>query len=249
MNTLKEMLLAKQETLRSKLNESKSMSHPTSKGDNSEDGWMNFIKEMLPNKYGICKGFVIDYLGNVSEQIDIIIYDALYSPYIMSSSTKEIYVPAEAVYAVIEVKQQINKNYLKYANDKVESVKKLKRTSRGVMVAGEKRPKRKLTDILGIILAKETGIKRDATLKKYLEELKNINIVCALDEYTVLCERKEANLEMKKTNENEAILGLYFYLNNELYELGTVAGIDIREYANTLDSFNFNTEEDFRGNE
>ena len=58
MNTLKEMLLAKQETLRSKLNESKSMSHPTSKGDNSEDGWMNFIKEMLPNKYGICKGFV-----------------------------------------------------------------------------------------------------------------------------------------------------------------------------------------------
>ena len=78
---------------------------------------------------------------------------------------------------------------------------------------------------------------------------KNINIVCALDEYTVLCERKEANLKMKKTNENEAILGLYFYLNNELYELGTVAGIDIREYANTLDSFDFNTEEDFRGNE
>ena len=42
---------------------------------------------------------------------------------------------------------------------------------------------------------------------------------------------------------------LYFYLNNELYELGTVAGIDIRKYANTLDSFNFNTEEDFRTNE
>lgn len=249
MNQLKKMLLSKQDTLRSKLNESKSMAHPTSQGDNSEEGWLDFIKEMLPNKYGICKGFVIDYLGNVSEQIDIIIYDALYSPYIMSSSIKEIYVPAEAVYAVIEVKPKITKNYLEYANDKVESVKKLKRTSRGVMVAGVKKPKRELTDILGIILAKETGIKKEATLKKYLEELKNINIVCALDAYTILCARENADLQIKKTNENEAILGLYFYLNNELYELGTVAGIDIREYANTLDSFDFNTEEDFRGNE
>ena len=82
-----------------------------------------------------------------------------------------------------------------------------------------------------------------------MKNLNNINLVCALDKYTILCNRNSAELEINITNDEEALLGLYFYLNNELYELGTVAGIDIRKYANTLDSFNFNTEEDFRTNE
>ena len=56
-------------------------------------------------------------------------------------------------------------------------------------------------------------------------------------------------MKFEKTSENEAILGLFFNLNNELHEIGTVAAIDIRKYANALNSFNFNTEEDFREDE
>ncbi|HJJ15399.1 MAG TPA: hypothetical protein OIM60_03130 [Clostridiaceae bacterium] len=249
MNKLKEMLLAKQTTLRGVLGESREIQHPLGNGDNSEGGWKAFLKQILPQKYGIDNGYVIDYEGNVSDQIDIIIYDNLYSPYVMSSGSGVKYIPAEAVYAIIEVKPTITKSYLQYANDKVESVKKLKRTTRGVTVAGIRTPKRELTNILGIILAKESSISRKETVKNHLKNLNNINLVCALDKYTILCNRNSAELEINITNDEEALLGLYFYLNNELYELGTVAGIDIRKYANTLDSFNFNTEEDFRTNE
>ena len=249
MNKLQEMLLVKQEILKNILVESKKIKHPVGNGDNSEGGWKEFISKILPGKYGVDSGYVIDYEGNISNQIDIIIYDNLYSPFIMSSGAGVKYIPAEAVYAVAEIKPTITKAYLKYANDKVESVKKLKRTVRGVTVAGIRKPKQKLTNILGILLAKESDITKDDTIKKYLDEYTNINMLCALDKYTIFCNRNSNILEVEKVNKNEALLGLYFYLNNELYELGTVAGIDIREYANALDSFNFNTEEDFRANE
>lgn len=246
MNKLQEMLLAKQETLRAILGESKEIKHPVGNGDNSEGGWKEFLEKILPKKYGVDDGFVIDCEGNISDQIDIIIYDNLYSPYIMSSGSGVKYIPAEAVYAIVEIKPIITKAYLEYANAKVESVKKLKRTARGVTVAGIRKPKPKLTNILGILLAKETKITKESTVKKYLEENTNINLLCALDKYTFFCDRNSNSMKVEKIDEKEALLGLYFHLNNELYELGTVAGIDIREYANTLDSFNFNTEEDFR---
>lgn len=246
MNKLQEMLLAKQETLRSTLRESKGIKHPLGNGDNSEGGWKQFLEKILPKKYAVDSGFVIDCEGNISEQIDIIIYDNLYSPYIMSSGSGVKYIPVEAVYAIVEIKPIITKAYLKYANAKVESVKRLKRTVRGVTVAGKRTPKPKLTNILGILLAKETNIKKDVTIKKYLEEYTNINLLCALDKYTIFCDRNSSSLKVEKIDEEEALLGVYFYLNNELYELGTVAGIDIREYANSLESFSFNTEEDFR---
>lgn len=249
MNKLKEMLLAKQTTLRGVLGESKEIQHPLGNGDNSEGGWKAFLKQILPQKYGVDNGYVIDYEGNVSDQIDIIIYDNLYSPYVISSGSGVKHIPAEAVYAIIEVKSTITKAYLQYANDKVQSVKKLKRTTRGVTVAGVRTPKRELTSILGIVLAKDSNISKIETIKKHLKNFDNINLLCALDKYTILCNRNLEELEINMTNEEEALLGLYFYLNNELYELGTVAGIDIRKYANALDSFDFNTEEDFRKNE
>ena len=164
----------------------------------------------------------------------------------MSSGSGVKYIPAEAVYAIGEIKPTATKAYLEYAHDKVESVKKLRRTARGVTVAGIRKPKAKLTNIVGILLTKETKITKDATIKKYLEKNTNINLLCALDKYTIFCDRNSSILKLEKIDEKEALLGLYFYLNNELYELGTVAGIDIREYANALASFNFNTEEDFR---
>ncbi len=248
MNKLQEMLFLKQDMLRGCLKESKVIEHPVGNGDNSEGAWKQFFKKILPKKYGVDNGFVIDSEGNVSDQIDLIIYDDLYSPYIMSSGSELKYIPAEAVYAVIEIKPCVNKAYLEYANKKIESVKKLKRTSRGVTVAGVRKPKPKLTNIIGVFLASESKITCD-TVKNHLKTYDNINLVCSLDEFTLLCERANENITFQKASEKEALLGLYFYLNNELYELGTVAGIDIREYANSLESFNFNTEEDFRTNE
>jgi len=249
-NKLYNLLAAKQNTLAAFLGESGAIPHPTGNGDNSEKSWKNFLEEILPRKYGIDKGYVIDYEGNVSEQIDLIIYDALYSPFVLISKTGEKFIPAEAVYAIVEVKPNIDKENIEYANNKIQTVKNLKRSSRGMTCAGKRTEKRSLTHILGILLATKMDIVNDSTIINHLENNKNIDLGCAINGYSFISiKKKDGSVKFEKTSENEAILGLFFNLNNELHEIGTVAAIDIRKYANALNSFNFNTEEDFREDE
>ena len=249
-NKLYNLLAAKQNTLAAFLEESGTIPHPTGNGDNSEESWKKFLNEILPKKYGIDKGYVIDYEGNVSDQIDLIIYDALYSPFVLTSNTGEKFIPAEAVYAIVEVKPNIDKENIEYANNKIQTVKDLKRSSRGMTCAGKRTEKRSLTHILGILLATNMDIANDSTIIKHLNNNKNIDLGCAINRYSFISiKNKDGSIEFQKTNKNEAILGLFFNLNNELHEIGTVAAIDIRKYANALESFNFNTEEDFRTNE
>lgn len=249
-NQLYDLLAKKQSALAAFLEESGTIPHPTGNGDNSEGSWKKFFKEILPGKYGVDKGYVIDYEGNVSEQIDLIIYDALYSPFVLVSNTGEKFIPAEAIYAIVEVKPNINKANIEYANKKIQSVKELKRSSRGMTCAGRRTPGRKLTHILGIILATNMDIVNDKTIINHLTKNKNIDLGCAINGYSFTSIKKEdGSIEFEKTSAEESILGLFFNLNNELHEIGTVAAIDIRKYANALNSFNFNTEEDFRTNE
>jgi hypothetical protein len=71
------------------------------------------IRDFLPNKYGICRGFVVDKLGNTAGD-DIIIYDQDRFPTLklrknQQYARKEM-IPIEAVYAYIEVKHTINFN-------------------------------------------------------------------------------------------------------------------------------------------
>ena len=124
------------------------LDHPVTKGDHCEGVWIDFFRSFLPNKYAIDKGFVFDSRGNVSEQIDIIIYDALYTPLIFETDSGEKYVTAESVYAVFESKPDIDKSTLEYANNKIKSVNTLQRTSRGVINAGRYCPPRELTKII-----------------------------------------------------------------------------------------------------
>ena len=232
-NKLYKLLAAKQNTLAAFLGESGEIPHPTGNGDNSEGSWKKFLKEILPGKYGVDKG-----------------YDALYSPFVFISNTGEKFIPAEAIYAIVEVKPNIDKENIEYANEKIQSVKELKRSSRGMTCAGRRTEKRSLTHILGIILATNMDIVNDKTIIKHLENNQNIDLGCAINGYSFISIKKDdGSIEFEKTNADESILGLFFNLNNELHEIGTVAAIDIRKYANALNSFNFNTEEDFRTNE
>lgn len=248
MSRIKELLEAKQKELCAMLDVSNVISHPTGKGDNTEKNWKKFLEEILPKKYGIDRGYLIDSNGNESDQIDIIIYDALYSPLIITSQAGEKFIPVESVYAVVEVKPSINKNTLQYANEKIESVKKLKRSSRGMTCAGKRVERRKLTKILGVILATDIDIKED-TLRKHLETYKNIDIGCGLNKFSFNSIKNGNDVSVEMSTNEESLLGLFFNIHNELHEIGTVAAIDIREYANGLNSFNFDITEDFRNNE
>lgn len=109
--------------------------HSTSKGDASENIWLDLFNQYLPERYRATKGFVVDSKGQPSEQIDVIIHDRQYTPFLFRFEGS-FYVPAEAVYAVFEVKQELNKKYIKEAKAKAASVRKLWRTSAKITYAG-----------------------------------------------------------------------------------------------------------------
>lgn len=106
----------------------RSIHHPGSKGDASEEVWLELLQTYLPKRYEAAKAHVVDSKGQFSEQIDVVVFDRQYSPFIFTFKGQKI-IPAESVYAVFEAKQTINVGLVNYAQDKVASVRRLHRTS------------------------------------------------------------------------------------------------------------------------
>lgn len=133
----------------------KTMGHPVSKGDASEKIWLELFQTYLPKRYQAEKAFVVDSNGVFSQQMDVVIFDRQYSPFIFTYKG-EMIIPAESVYAVFEAKQTINADLVKYAQEKVESVRKLHRTSLPIPHAGGTFPAKSPIQILGGILTFES---------------------------------------------------------------------------------------------
>jgi hypothetical protein len=70
--------------------------------------------------------------GHRSRQIDVAIFDRLYSPLLFPSDSGGLHIPAESVYAVFEVKQDLNQRLIRDAGRKAASVRHLRRTSVGI---------------------------------------------------------------------------------------------------------------------
>lgn len=206
--------------------------HPVTKGDLTENQWIQFLKGFLPNRYEVSKGFVFDSEGEISEQIDVIIFDPFHSPLIYDAPNGEKYVTAESVYAVFEVKQKADKHNLDYTQKKIESVKRLHRSSRDMISSGERKPARTLPKIIGGLLT--TNSISPKTLKSYIPNYNNIDIVCAAKSATF---HKREN-SVVCSSSDEAIFSFFYLLLDELFKLGTVGAIDIRDYSDsTLKSF------------
>lgn len=109
----------------------------------------------MPKRYQVAKAHVVDSLGDFSEQIDVLVFDRQYSPFIFTFEGQTI-VPAESVYAVFEAKQTINASLVSYAQKKVASVRKLHRTSLPIPFANGTYPAKPPIPILGGILSLES---------------------------------------------------------------------------------------------
>lgn len=244
--------------------------HSTTKGDAFEDIWIDYLKTYLPSRYCVDKAIVIDSKGNKSMQIDLVIYDQTYTPFVfIQKNTK--YIPAEGVYAVFEVKPDLNKKYILYAGDKIESVRKLFRTSASIIDRGQKRDPISLTKILGGVLSFESKIKTDDTIKKHLKSLKglkSLDIGCAVNYKSFYVDyiKDDSILKSKADSAeiyNKQFLDFYkdrtfdtiefsykynslvtFFLQLSRYlqqSIGTVAAIDLSEYAKAI---NFEIDEE-----
>jgi hypothetical protein len=133
----------------------KAFGHPGTKGNASEHVWQELLQTYLPRRYKSETAHVVDSHGKFSEQIDVVVFDRQYSPFIFRYEDQTI-IPAESVYAVFESKQTINAEQVAYAQKKVESVRRLHRTSLPIPHAGGVYPPKPLTNIMGGLLTFES---------------------------------------------------------------------------------------------
>lgn len=214
----------------------KTAEHPVLRGDASEDSWLAMLNTYLPKRYSASKGFVVDSLGNKSNQIDLIIFDRQYSPFIFKMDSIE-YVPAESVYAVFEVKQTLNRDHIIYAQRQIKSVRDLKRTSLPIPSMDGKSSVKEPAYIHGGLLCFDSGWNppfgkpfESAVSEGPKESLVNLTCVASLGMYEV----DENNQILKMSNQATT----YFFLRliAILQEKGTVPMMDVMAYASWLET-------------
>jgi len=232
---IREIFLGLQEQMCSKLTlNRKILSHPVSKGDASELEWVDMLGSYLPKRYHVEKAYVIDYEGTISEQIDLVIFDRHYSPFLLKQNGA-IYVPAESVYAVIEVKPQLNPKNIRYAGKKALSVRKLKRTNGTIVQAGGTITNpRELFDILAGLLTIDGSCSKgvEDEIKK-LPEKQRINFGCSLESGAFIATYKEETI-FEKSKKTDGLIFFFLKLLSSLQSLATVPAIDIETYIKQL---------------
>lgn len=252
---LKELFSDLQKEMLSSLQIDRSyITHSGTKGSATEAKWITFLRKYLPEKYKVDSAIVVDHDGNVSDQIDIVIYDRFFTPFVFNHDNT-LYIPAESVYAVFEVKQELNTSYIEYAGEKIESVRQLKRTSTALINAGKKSGPVSLTPIIGGILTTSCGIQKktiEASLFK-LKHMKGIELGCALEfgsffvDYQATKDRKSfitSSSEIYDSREASSIqfskqynslFTFFLQLVGYLKQIGTIPAIDVNAYLKAID--------------
>jgi len=237
--------------------------HPGSKGDALENAWIEWLRKYLPNRYSVDKAIVIDYTGETSHQLDIVIYDNWFTPFIFSQNGFH-YIPAEGVYAVFEVKPDISgysdgKTNILYAGEKIESVRRLLRTSTNMINSGKVLNPRPLTKIVGGILTSTKSGDRtnNKTLTRHVQDLTNLQSIDAgciadygsffvdyfpnkeieelgQDKYLEFYSNRKFE-EIHFSNSANSLVAFFMQLTRYLQQaIGTVPAIDLNEYAKNI---------------
>ncbi|MGE5563032.1 MAG: DUF6602 domain-containing protein [Bacillota bacterium] len=215
----------------------KTAGHPGTKGDASEAAWLKLLQTYLPQRYRAASAYVVDSEGNFSEQIDVLVFDRQYSPFIFQIEEMSV-VPAESIYAVFEAKQSINAGQVAYAAKKVASVRKLRRTSLPIPHAGGTYPPKPLVDIIGGLLTFESdwmpplGSSLFEALQEETGE-RRLDTGCVAAHGTFSCDEGGS---IEAVTVSKPATAFLFDLIARLQEKATVPMIDIRAYAKWLDA-------------
>lgn len=233
---LQEAFALEQKLLQVKLELStQSVTHSGTLGGVNESYFIDVLRKYLPRRYAVDNGIVIDSTGATSDQIDVIIYDNQYTPTLLDQENHR-FVPAEAVYAVFEVKPTINKTYLDYAGSKAESVRSLNRTTIPIVHAGGEYPAKDLFIIVAGIIAGNVdwtdGFEAESFLENYLSLKDGKSLDCGLAVSGSYFDSYNGSLEVGTSK--QALAYFIFRLLQKLQLLGTVPAVDWNSYASVL---------------
>lgn len=111
-----------------------SLEHKGERGAELEEIVRKFLREFLPNFLGVGTGEIVTASeevakeGQVSNQIDTVIYDANDCPTFYQSENAQVF-PNEGVYGVIEVKSQLDSSSLEDDIEKIARVKRMPKSA------------------------------------------------------------------------------------------------------------------------
>lgn len=232
---IEELFLGMQEELLAKLNTGKKIKHAPTQGDDTEMNWISALSS-LPSRYAVDKGFVIDAGGALSEQMDVIVYDRYYSPIIFRRDST-LYIPAESVYAVFEVRPKLTKANIAYAGKKASSVRLLKRNSALVrQIDGSLKKKDILPPIIAGIIATESSWKEPfgtefVAALGAVDTSSRLDIGVALKNGSFMCSYdKTGALTVGCSSADKSLISFFVGLTKQLQLLGNAPGIDLDAY-------------------
>ena len=211
------------------------VTHPGSRGEAAEEDWLRVLKDHLPHRYQADRAFVIDSQGACSEQIDVVIYDRQYSPFLFNQANQR-YVPAESVYAVLEVKQDLSRDHVLYAGEKAASVRSLHRTSAPVRhVEGVANPRPLPPIVAGILTYQSSWTPPFGdSLRQALSELdteQHLSIGCALAHGTFEARYPAGGgVDLTVIGGPRSLVQLLMRLLKQLQVLATAPAIDYEAY-------------------
>jgi uncharacterized protein DUF6602 len=235
--SLSKLLAGLHDDIQKRLEISRSaLGHAGTKGDASENVWLALLQLYLPQRYEAASAHVVDSEGEFSEQIDVVIFDRQYSPFIFKYEGQTI-IPAESVYGAFEAKQTIGAELVEYAHKKIASVRRLHRTTLPIPHAGGTFPPKSLIPILGGILTFESdwsppfGQALDAALAVDMGDGRlDFGCVAAHGHFHYETDKKAYNF----TRGGRPATAFLFNLISRLQFSGTVPMIDIQAYARWL---------------
>jgi hypothetical protein len=216
------------------------ITHPGARGEASEEDWLRILNDHLPRRYQADRAFVIDSDGDCSDYIDVVIYDRQYSPFLYNQANQR-YVPAESVYGVLEVKQNLSRDHVLYAGEKAASVRRLHRTTAPIPYAeGAYRP-RPLPRILAGILTYESSWTPPfgQPFLNTLAELppdSQLDVGCALLHGAFEVRYPDGNnVELTVVEGRRSLVQFLLRLLKQLQPVATVPAIDYQAYLARLE--------------
>jgi hypothetical protein len=157
-------------------------SHPGEKGREFEGILKNFLKDIIPNKYKLSTGFVVNESG-ISKQTDIMVFNTSEISPIYTGYELEI-VPIHGLAASIEVKMTLNTSMLDKCQEDAALIKSLFHNSLSSEISLMPKDEQvKYPEPLCILFAYNTDNTSIKTFLDYLNKqtIKNIDLIMLMD--------------------------------------------------------------------
>lgn len=206
--------------------------HNGVKGTAREDLLKEYLKNLLPNKYSISSGIIIDNTQTQSRQQDFIINDSFDFPSFFKTQSNSI-LPIESVYATIEIKSSLTYSNLKDALENIKSVRKLHRLKSKEEISFYN----KQIYPLGFIFAYTSKLSLEKILLK-LNELnensdlgKQVSVICILDKGIIIPVLKENISQIQIVPSDDTI---YTFSESKIKESLYSFYLILLEYLNSI---------------